>query len=50
MAFKRINQIYFLADSKEDLQDINIKRMGAECFVIEEACEYKQKSNGEWVK
>lgn len=50
MAFKRINQIYFLADSKEDLKDIPAKKMGTECFVIEEACEYKQKSNGEWVK
>ena len=47
--FKKINQMYFLADTKEDLKEISAE-MGFECFVIKEACEYKAMSNGEWVK
>ena len=47
--FKKINQMYFLADTKEDLKEISAE-MGVECFVIKEACEYKAMSNGEWVK
>lgn len=50
MAYKRISAVYFLADSKEDLKDIPTPKMGAECFVIKDACEYKATSSGEWVK
>ena len=46
---KRINPVYFMADTKEDLKDIKAQ-MGVECFVITEACEYKALSTGEWVK
>lgn len=48
MAFKQISSIYFLADTKEDLTNIPAKTMGAECFVIKDAMEYKQTSTGEW--
>lgn len=51
MAYKRINQIYFMADTVEDLPNITgTLRMGAECFVIAESCEYKYTSEGTWVK
>jgi hypothetical protein len=50
MAFKRINSIYFLADTAKDLDALPKADMGAECFVIEEACEYKITSAGVWVK
>lgn len=50
MAYKRINAIYFMADSKADLTSLPDAQMGAECYVIEEACEYKCNSKGEWVK
>lgn len=48
MAFKQISSIYFLADTKEDLANIPTRTMGAECFVIKDAMEYKQTSTGEW--
>ena len=50
MAFKRINAIYFLADSVKDLENLPSVQMGAECFVIEEAVEYKATSDGRWLK
>lgn len=49
MAFKRVNSVYFMADSKEDLKDLPASAMGAECYVISEACEYKANSKGEWI-
>lgn len=50
MAYKRISAIYFIADSKTDLTSLPDAEMGAECYVIEEACEYKCNSKGEWIK
>lgn len=50
MALKRINSIYFLADSAADLENIEKPFMGMECFVIEEACEYRCTSDGRWIK
>lgn len=52
MAFEKINALYYLADTKEDLQDIlKFKnKIGLECYVIKEACEYKLMSTGEWIK
>ena len=50
MAYKRISAMYFMADNKQDLKNLPETRMGAECFVIEEACEYKCTSEGKWVK
>ena len=49
MAFKRINAISFMADSMDDLKDLPVSKMGAECFVIENGKEYKCNSRGEWV-
>ena len=46
---KKLNPLYFLADTKEDLKAISAE-MGAECFVIKDACEYKMMSTGEWIK
>lgn len=46
---KRINSSYAIADTKEDLKKL-VSSMGDECYVIQEACEYKAMSNGEWVK
>ena len=50
MAYKRISPMYFMADSKKDLDTLPESFMGAECFVIEEACEYKRTSAGKWIK
>lgn len=49
MAFKQISSIAFIADSREDLQNLPNRGMGAECYVIENATEYKQNSKGEWI-
>lgn len=48
MALKRINQVYFLADEKKDLDEIVNPAMGTECFVISEAVEYRATSDGRW--
>lgn len=50
MALKRINSIYFLADSAADLEKVEKPSMGMECFVIEEVCEYRCTSDGRWIK
>lgn len=52
MAFEKLNALYYLADTKEDLKEIlkYNSRMGLECYVIKEACEYKLMSTGEWIK
>ena len=50
MAFKKISALYFMADSTEDLINLPDVQMGATCFVITEACEYKSTSDGEWIK
>lgn len=49
MALKRISAVYYLADTAKDLESITNLQMGSECFVIEEACEYKITSEGKWV-
>lgn len=49
MAFKKINQVSFMADFVSDLKDLPIVPMGAECYVIENACEYKCNSMNEWI-
>lgn len=46
---KKINSLYYLADTEKDLKNIKAE-MGCECFVIKEACEYKILSTGEWIK
>ena len=48
--YKRISQVYFIADTKDDLALIPDPKMNDECFVIQDACEYKAMSTGEWVK
>lgn len=48
--YKRISQVYFIADAKDDLALIPNPKMNDECFVIQDACEYKAMSTGEWVK
>ena len=48
--YKRISQVYFIADTKDDLTLIPDPKMNDECFVIQDACEYKAMSTGEWVK
>lgn len=48
MAVKQISQIYFMADSKKDLNSVPKKEMGIECYVIDEAIEYKMNSEGRW--
>ena len=52
MAFEKLNGLYYLADTKEDLKEIlkYNSKMGLECYVIKEACEYKLMSTGEWIK
>lgn len=50
MAFEKVRPYQYIADTKEDLKNIKEKKMGVECFVIKEACEYKLMSTGEWIK
>ena len=50
MAFFKKNNYYYIADSVEDLKNIQNPEWNAECFVIKEACEYKCTSKKEWVK
>lgn len=50
MAFEKVRALQYIADSKEDLKLIPDTRMGTECYVIKEACEYKLMSTGEWIK
>lgn len=49
MAWKRINGMYFMADCESDLADLPKAQMGAECYVIENATEYKCNSQNKWV-
>lgn len=50
MAFEKVRAFQYICDTKEDLKLIPEKKMGVECFVIKEACEYKLMSDGEWIK
>ena len=50
MSIKRINSTYFLVDNKDDLENLPKLEMGAECYVISEACEYQVTSDGKWYK
>ena len=50
MAVKEIRRGYWIADSKTDLSLIKEKELGLSCYVIEDSCDYKMKSTGEWVK
>ena len=50
MAFEKVRAFQYICDTKEDLKSITEKKMGVECFVIKEACEYKLMSNGEWIR
>lgn len=50
MAYKKINKVYSIADTFADLALIPNPQMNDECFVIQDACEYKAMSTGEWVK
>ena len=50
MALKKLNRIlYYLADTKEELNGIPTKINGATCFVEENKCEYKL-IDGEWIE
>ena len=49
MGYKRINTMYFLADEESDLATLPKAQMGAECYVISNAIEYKCNSQGEWI-
>lgn len=50
MAFEKIRALQYIADTVADLKDIKETRMGADCYVIKEACEYKMMSTGEWIR
>lgn len=50
MAFDKVRAFQYICDTKDDLKKIPEKKMGIECFVIKEACEYKLMSDGEWIK
>lgn len=50
MAYKKIKNNNYVADSVADLKKICERDMNASCYVIDEACEYRLKSTGEWVK
>lgn len=50
MAFEKVRAFQYIADTVEDLSLIKEKKIGLECYVIQEACEYKRMSTGEWVR
>lgn len=50
MAYKLIRKDCWIADSVSDLENVPEKDMGASCYVINGAAEYKLTSNGIWVK
>lgn len=50
MAFEKVRAYQYMADTKEDLNLIKDFKIGVECYVIQEACEYKRMSNGDWIK
>lgn len=50
MAYKKITNNNYVVDSAADLKKICKLDMNASCYVIEEACEYRLKSTGEWIK
>lgn len=50
MTFEKVRAFQYICDTKDDLKKIPEKKMGVECFVIKEACEYKLMSDGEWIK
>lgn len=50
MAFKKIKNHDYIADTKKDLRAIETVEMGARCYVIKEAGLYEQLSTGEWIR
>lgn len=50
MAYKKIKNNNYVADSAADLKKMRERDMNASCYIIDEACEYRLKSTGEWVK
>ena len=50
MAYKKIRNNIYIADTVEDLKLIKETDIGASCKIIKEASEYKLMSTGEWVK
>ena len=51
MAFKKLSAMSFIADSKRDLEDLpSDLGLGAQCYTIEEASEYRKTSTGRWIK
>ena len=50
MAYEKVRNYQYVADTIEDLKKIPERKMGTECYVIKEACEYKLMSTGEWIK
>ena len=50
MAFEKVRAYQYIADTVEDLKLIKENKIGLECYVIQEACEYKRMSTGEWVR
>lgn len=49
MAYKKIRNDVYAADSYSDLARIPERDINSVCYVIDEACEYRLKSTGEWV-
>lgn len=47
--YGKIRSMEYLADTKEDLQDIPKSPMGSTCFVIAESITYMCNSKNEWV-
>lgn len=49
MAYKKIRNDVYAADSYSDLARIPERDINSVCYIIDEACEYRLKSTGEWV-
>ena len=48
-SYERDDNKEWIADSKADLKDLPMCRMGSTCYVIAEAAVYMRNSKGEWV-
>lgn len=48
MAVQFLTQYRYMADYVSDLDTIIKPKWGAECYIIENGCEYKCNSEGKW--
>lgn len=50
MAIKKLKESLYVVDAHKDMRAIEDISLGASCYVVKDACLYRQLSNGEWIK